>query len=324
MAKKRLNRREFLQQTGKAAGFSALAVGGAMLLHEPMRSPFHRKDDAVTLRDLRIRDSEERLVIVRGEDPAHMTAAALEAMGGIGAFIAVGDTVVIKPNIGWDRRPEQAANTNPDIVAEVVRQCIAAGAEKVVVTDVSCNDANRCFNRSGIAASAREAGAEVLLPEEARFRETNMGGGMLGNQMVFDVYLKADKFINIPIAKHHSLTRVTLGMKNLYGILGGNRSRLHQEIDHSIADLGNFLRPTLVILDAWRVLLRNGPQGGSLADVEERQMLVVSNDQVALDACGGELFFDLTPEDMPWLGLAESLGLGTTSWRDLPVEEIMA
>ncbi|PLX26274.1 MAG: cytoplasmic protein [Ignavibacteria bacterium] len=322
MTDEQLSRRDFLRHTGKAAGFSALAIGGAVLLHEPVRHPFHQEEDEVVLRDLRMKDSDPQLIIARGDDPARMIAAALEAMGGITAFISAGDTVVVKPNIGWDRRPEQAANTHPDVVGEVVRQCMDAGADRVIVTDVTCNDANRCFNRSGIGTAAREAGADVLLPQEARFREVNMGGSMLGRQLVYDAYLTADKFINLPIAKHHSLTRVTLGMKNLYGILGGNRSRLHQEIDQSITDLGNFLRPTLVILYAWRVLLRNGPQGGSLADVDERRMLVASNDQVALDACGGELFFDLGSEEMPWLGMSESLGLGSAAWRDLPYEEI--
>jgi uncharacterized protein (DUF362 family) len=251
-----------------------------------------------------------------------MTAAALTALGGIGAFIASGDFVVIKPNIGWDRRPEQAANTNPEVVAEVVRQCLQAGASRVLVTDVTCNDAKRCFNRSGIAVAARAAGAEVQLAEEARFRETNIGGAMLGRQLVYDAYLEADKFINLPIAKHHSLTKATLGMKNLYGILGGNRSRLHQDIHNSLADLANFLRPTLVIMDAWRILLRNGPQGGSLADVEDRKMLVACTDQVAIDAYAGETFFGLTPEEMKWVTLAESRGLGTADYNSLSFEEI--
>ena len=150
MADKHLSRRDFLRYSGKAAGFSALAVGGAVLLHEPVRTPFHRSEDEVVMRDLRMRDVEERLVIVRGDDPARMTVAALEAMGGMSSFIETDDTVVIKPNIGWDRRPEQAANTHPDVVAEVVRQCLFAGAGHVVVTDVTCNEANRCFNRSGL------------------------------------------------------------------------------------------------------------------------------------------------------------------------------
>ena len=311
-----------MQRTGKAAGFAAVAAGGAYFLHEPVRRPFEQKDDAPVTRDLRMPGMQDRMIMVRGGDPAAMTAAALSALGGMSAFVQPGETVVVKPNIGWDRRPEQAANTNPAVVAEVVRQCVDAGADRVVVTDVTCNDPTRCFNRSGIAAAARDAGAEVQLPQEARFREVNMGGAMLGRQLVYDIYLEADRFINIPIAKHHGLTRATLGMKNLYGILGGSRSRLHQDIHNSVVDLAAFLRPTLIILDAYRVLLRNGPQGGSLADVEKRGMLLASTDHTAIDACAGELFFDMSPEDMPWLGIAERSGLGTPDWRSLPLDEI--
>ncbi|MBR9976693.1 MAG: DUF362 domain-containing protein [Bacteroidetes bacterium] len=317
-----IDRRTFLQRSGKAIGFSAVAIAGGVLLHEPVRQPFHREAEQVIQRDLRIPGMTGRLVTVRGDDPARMTAAALASLGGISTFISEGDVVVVKPNVGWDRRPEQAANTNPDVVGEVVRQCVEAGAARVLVTDVTCNDATRCFNRSGIAAAAREAGADVELARDAHFREVNMGGAMLGTQLVYDAYLEADKCINIPIAKHHGLTRVTLGMKNLYGIIGGNRARLHQDINNSIADLGNFLQPTLVIVDAWRILLRNGPQGGSLADVEERRMLVASTDQVAIDAWAGEEFFGLRAEEMGWLGLAEARGLGTADYASLPFEEL--
>ncbi len=322
MDEQRIDRRSFLQRGGKAAGFAAVAVAGGFLLREESRQPFHRGGDKPLVRDLGIPGIERKLVAVRGEDPSRMTAAALDAFGGIGGFIASGDFVVIKPNVGWDRRPEQAANTNPDVVAEIVRQCIAAGAGHVLVTDVTCNDAKRCFNRSGIAAAARDAGAEVQLAEDARFREVNIGGAMLGRQLVYDAYLEADKFINVPIAKHHSLTKATLGMKNLYGILGGNRSRLHQDIHNSLADLANFLRPTLVIMDAYRILLRNGPQGGSLADVEDRKTLLACTDPVALDAYAGELFFSLTAEDMKWVGLAESRGLGSADLTGMKIEEL--
>lgn len=324
----RIDRRTFLERGGKAAGLAAAAVVGGVLLHEPERHPFRVRDEAAVTRDLRVPGLAQALVVARAADPAgtgtpaRLTAAALEALGGIRTFISRGDVVVIKPNIGWDRRPEQAANTNPDVVAEVVRQCRAAGAARILVTDITCNDATRCFNRSGIAAAARAAGADVQLAQEARFREVNIGGAMLGRQPVYDAYLDADKFINIPIAKHHGLTRVTLGMKNLYGILGGNRSRLHQDIHNSLADLASFLRPTLVLLDAWRVLLRNGPQGGSLADVDERHMLVACTDQVAIDAFGGEQFFGLGVADMPWIGLAEARGLGTSDLANIRREEI--
>lgn len=317
-----MDRRTFLQRGGKAAGFAAIALAGGAVLHEQERHPFRATADKPVVRDLRVPGIEHKLVVVSGDDPARITAAAFDAFGGIAAFVAAGDFVVVKPNAGWDRKPEQAANSNPDVVAEVVRQCRQAGAARVLVTDVSCNDPHRCFNRSGIAAAAREAGADIELPEEARFREVNIGGQVLGRQLVYDAYLEADKFISIPIAKHHGLTRATLGMKNLYGILGGNRSRLHQSINESLADLAHFLRPTLVMMDAWRILLRNGPQGGSLADVEERHTLIACTDQVAMDAYAGEAFFGLAKDDMPWLALAEARGLGTADYASLPFVEL--
>ena len=328
MAKAQIDRRTFLERGGKAAGFATVALVGGALLHEPERHPFRIRDDAPVHRDLRIPDLEPTLVVARvadpaeGGTPARLAAAVLGALGGMNSFVSPGDFVVVKPNVGWDRRPEQAANTNPDLVAEVVRQCLAAGASRVIVTDVTCNDATRCFQRSGIAAAAREAGAEVQIAQEAHFREVNIGGALLGRQPVYDAYLEADKFINLPIAKHHGLTRVTLGMKNLYGILGGNRSRLHQDIHNSLADLAHFLRPTLILLDAWRILLRNGPQGGSLGDVDERRMLVACTDPVAIDAFGGAEFFGLSVEEMPWIGLAEARGLGTSDHASLRREEI--
>ena len=324
MYKNNLTRREFLSRSGKAAGFAVAAAGAGYLLHEAERHPFREIHEETVVRDLRITELKSEIVVGSGDDAASVTAAVITALGGMSAFIHPGDVVVVKPNIGWDRRPEQAANTNPDVVAEVVRHCVAAGAAKVIVTDITCNDPVRCFNRSGIAAAAREAGAEVLLPNEARLRDVNMGGVMLGRQPVFDTYLEVDKCINIPIAKHHGLTRVSLGLKNLYGIIGGNRGRLHQDIHNSIADLGNFLRATLTILDAWRILLRNGPQGGSLDDVEERHVIAASVDPVALDAWGGERFFGLSVADMPWLALSQRYGLGTTDHATLPLTEVYA
>ncbi len=324
MAPDPVSRREFLIRSGKASGFAAAACATGWLLHEPERHPFRHTDDTPVLRDLRVPGLQAELAVGRGADPAAVTAAVLLALGGMTSFIAKDDVVVVKPNIGWDRRPEQAANTNPKVVAEVVRQCIAAGAGKVIVTDISCNDPVRCFNRSGISTAARDAGAEVVLPSEARLREVNVGGAMLGQQRIYDTYLVADKFINIPIAKHHTLTRVSLGMKNMYGILGGNRSRLHQDINQSLADLGNFLRPTLTILDAWRILLRNGPQGGSLDDVEERNTIAACVDPVAIDAWGGAEFFGLSVDDMPWLALSAAYRLGTPDFASLPFREVTA
>ena len=149
----------------------------------------------------------------------------------------------------------------------MVRLCVEAGARSVVVTDVSINEPHRSFQRSGIGEAARQAGAGVVLPEERRFRRVDLHGDLLRVWPVLAPFLAADKIINLPVAKHHSLTGVTLGFKSWYGILGGQRQRLHQRIHESLADLGDFMRPTLTVIDGYRVLLRNGPGGGNLEDV---------------------------------------------------------
>ena len=248
------------------------------------------------------------MTVVQGGEPQALVDHALENLGGISRFISRQDVVVVKPNIAWDRTPEQAANTNPDVVAAVVRQCWQAGAKRVIVTDVSCNEAHRCFRRSGIEAAARAAGAEIILPDPELFREVELGGVVLKTWPVFTPFLEADKIINIPIAKHHELTGVTLGMKNWYGILGGERNRLHQQIHQSLVDLANFMLPTLTMIDCYRILLRNGPTGGNLEDVATKKAMVAGTDPVALDAYVAKAYWNLDAEHMPYLHMAAERG----------------
>jgi uncharacterized protein (DUF362 family) len=257
------------------------------------------------------------LAIVEGEDPAQLARQALDELGGMNRFVSRGDVVLVKPNIGWDRTPEQAANTNPDVVAEIVRKCLQSGAKRVIVTDVSCNEARRCFQRSGIAAAAQAAGAEVILPDPSRFKEVDLQGEVLTRWQVFDAFLEVDKVINVPIAKHHTLTGTTLGMKNWYGILGGSRNQLHQRIHESLVDLADFMRPTLTIVDCYRILLRNGPTGGNLQDVLLKKTLVASTDPVAIDAYVAKSFWNLDANSLPYLTMAAKRGLGTIEFEKL-------
>jgi uncharacterized protein (DUF362 family) len=264
------------------------------------------------------RDSRfPELTIVRGDDPRALVRAAFQQLGGVERFIVRGEVVVVKPNMSWDRTPEQAANTNPEVVAEVVRLCRAAGAGEVVVTDVSINEPRRCFERSGIAAAARAAGADVILPEERLFRDVDLRGTVLKSWPVLDPFLEAGKVINIAIAKHHSLTGASLGMKNLYGILGGSRQRLHQLIDESLVDLTWFMRPALTIIDASRVLLRNGPGGGNVADVIAANTLIAGTDPVAVDAYAAKTWWDLDASRLRYLRLAAARGLGAWDLTDV-------
>ncbi|HXY48284.1 MAG TPA: DUF362 domain-containing protein [Terriglobales bacterium] len=257
------------------------------------------------------------MAVIQGEDPQQLVRQAIEELGGIRRFVSRADVVVVKPNIAWDRTPEQAANTNPAVVAEVVRQCWDAGARRVIVTDVSCNDPRRCFARSGIAEAARREGAEVILPDPSRFKDVDLEGTVLRNWLVFEPFLNADKIMNLPIAKHHSLTGTTLGMKNWYGILGGPRHQLHQRIHESLVDLADFVRPTLTLIDCYRVLIRNGPTGGNLADVLFKKTLVAGTDPVALDAYVAKAFWNLDHSALPYLEMAAQRGLGTYGFENI-------
>jgi uncharacterized protein (DUF362 family) len=253
--------------------------------------------------------------------PEQLVEAALAAMGGMQTFISRGDVVAIKPNIGWDRTPLHAANTNPRVVAAVVKACYDAGAKTVVVTDASCNDPGRCFQRSGIWNAAYAVGAQVILPSEHRFRGMRLRGDVLDEWPIYTPLVNADKVINLPVAKHHNLSKYTAAMKNWYGVLGGRRNRLHQNIDTSIADLATFMRPTLTIVDATRVLMRNGPQGGNLDDAKEQHTIIASIDQVAADAVGCQLIGQKR-ENLGYLAMAEQRGIGTMHYEKLRTKEI--
>jgi uncharacterized protein (DUF362 family) len=255
------------------------------------------------------------MAVVQGDDPARLARRAIQELGGMHRFVSRGDVVVIKPNAAWDRTPEQAANTNPEVVAEICRLCLEAGARRAIVTDVSINDARSCFARSGIAAAARAAGAEVVLPEDRLFREVDLRGQVLHSWPVLEPFLSADKMINVPIAKHHSLTGATLGMKNWYGILGGPRQRLHQQIHESLVDLADFMRPTLTLIDAFRVLLRNGPSGGNPADVALQKTVIAGTDPVMLDAYAAKAYWDLDWHTLRYLKLAAERRLGALSFE---------
>jgi len=250
------------------------------------------------------------------DEARRLTEQAIAALGGMNRFVSRGDVVWVKPNIGWNRRPEQAANTNPDVVATVVSLCLRAGARRVVVSDNSCNPAPACFARSGIQEAARKAGAECFIPDSRKFRRTRLGGKMLPVWEVYADVLGVNKLINLPIVKHHGLCRATLGMKNLMGIVGGDRNRLHQNLDHSVADLAAFFRPALVVLDAVRVLAANGPVGGNLADVRRRDTVAAGTDQVAVDAFGATLL-GLQPAQVGYIAAAQQRGLGTMDFASL-------
>jgi len=317
-----LERREFLKKTGKAAALAAVTAGTGLVFHN--RDVARQVDVFVKQKSFEVAIDKNlpTIALAKNEDHVNALKATLDAIGGIKRFIGTGERVTIKPNVGWDRKPSQAANTNPVLVAEMVRQCLEAGASEVIVTDITCNDARRTFLRSGIKEAAEAAGAKVILPEDDDLIKTSINGKLLTEWPVLKYFLETDRLINMPIVKHHSLSACTISMKNLYGILGGSRNQLHQQIDQSIVDLAAFCRPTLTVVDATRVLTRNGPQGGSLNDVSIHHTVMCATDLVAADARGAECL-GLTPANVSHIALAEKSGLGKIDYHSAGYKEVI-
>ncbi len=309
-------------RTAVTCGLAAAAGTWGYVFYS--KEPVHRSENKIfTFKDFRTgeKGGYPHLAVVHGKDAEKMVRAAIEKIGGMGRFISPGDKVLLKPNAAWDRQPEQAANTNPLVVAAVVRLCFEARASEVWVTDVSVNDPYRCFARSGIENAVKEAGGKIRLATENDFVLTDLKGESLKIWPVSPFYHQADKLINLPVVKHHSLSKCTIAMKNLYGSLGGQRNRLHQDINTSIADLASAIRPTLTVMDATRVLRRNGPTGGNLSDVTIENTVVAGVDVVAIESYGLR-FLDLKVEDVLFIGIAEKRGIGISDVKSLNVAEI--
>jgi uncharacterized protein (DUF362 family) len=250
------------------------------------------------------------VAVAEGQDHARITRSAIAALGGMARFVKPGATVVVKPNMGWDRSAEYGANTSPVVVRAVVEECLKAGARKVKVFDRTCNDARRCYVNSGIETALKGMkNVEVKQIEEERFRKVTLNGQALKEWELYGEALSADVYINVPVAKHHGLSRLTLGLKNVMGIMGGNRGSIHKHLDVALADVNAFFRPHLTVIDATRILTAHGPQGGDLRDVKVLNKVIASTDIVAADAYATTLF-GLRPEEIAVTVAAHKRGLG--------------
>lgn len=250
-----------------------------------------------------------------------MTEKAIEALGGMQRFVKKGDTVWIKPNMAWDRSPEQAANTNPVLMATLVKLCLDAGASKVKVGDNPCNDAKKAYPRSGIEAAVTEAGGEIVYLDSTRFKDYDLGGKRLQKWPLYPEIVECDLVINAPIVKHHSIAKATICMKNYMGVVGGSRGQWHQDMPTCLCDITRFMKPRLCIVDATRVLTAHGPTGGSLDDVLRKDSIAAGTDIVALDAWGTEML-GLKPTDIESVVAGNAAGLGMMDYRKLALKEI--
>lgn len=245
-----------------------------------------------------------------------LTRKMFESAGGISTFISKGDIVVIKPNISWAQPPHLAATSHPEVVQAVIELCQEAGAKKVRIADNTIHDARRCFSVTGVGLVAEKTGAELVDPKSSMMKEMNLKGERLKLWPVFTPIVEADKVINLPVAKVHGLSDLTLGMKNWIGAVGGRRPALHQDIHQTIVDLAGFFKPTLTLIDATRIMVANGPSGGDEKDVKTMNRLILSNDPVAADAMGAGLF-NKNPLDVGFIKIAQERGMGTSDMKKL-------
>ena len=259
------------------------------------------------------------LALIRGGVPEALTRKAIEVLGGMNRFISRGDVVMIKPNIAFDSTPKLAGCTNPDVVGTVVAMCLESGAREVRVMDHPVHPAKATYANSGIAAAVDKAGGRLIDPDIQTLKSMSINGKILKTALVFPAFLEVDKIINVPILKTHSLTRLTMGIKNWLGSVGGDREIYHDNINEIIVDLAAFFKPALTILDAYRTMVRNGPEGGRLADVRLTKTIVAGKDPVAVDAMGASMF-DYFPADLSFLKSAFQRGLGEIDLKKLRVD----
>jgi uncharacterized protein (DUF362 family) len=263
------------------------------------------------------------LVAVMNGEPEMMFDNAIESLGGMKAFVKQGQKVVVKPNIGWDVPPERAGNTNPKLIKRIIEQCRNAGASDIYVFDNTCDEWSKCYKTSGIEEAAKAAGAKVVPGHtESYFREVEIKKGIsLKKARVHELIIDSDVFINVPVLKHHSSAELSIAMKNLMGVVWDrmywHRHNLHQ----CIADFATFRKPDLNVIDAFRVMMKNGPRGVSVSDVVEYKTLILSPDIVAADAAAAKIFGS-EPSDISYIVKAGELGVGTYNLDSLKINRI--
>lgn len=263
------------------------------------------------------------LTAVMGGEPDIMFDKAIAAIGGMGKYVKKNQKVVVKPNIGWDTTPERAANTNPKLVKRIIEHCLQAGAKEVVVFDYTCDNWQKCYKNSGIEKAVKDAGGKIAPGNsEAYYHAVSVPKGIkLLNAKEHELILGADVFINVPILKNHEGSSLSISMKNLMGTVWDrgfwHRNNLHQ----CIADFVTYRKPTLNVVDAYRVMKKNGPKGVSEADVATMKSLIISEDIVAADAAAAKLF-GLDPKTVDFIRIASEMGVGRMDLEKLNINRI--
>ena len=306
-----MNRRDFFKKSFMVGG-----VTGASLLFNSNTKLFAENNDTKSA-------GNYDLMAIKGGMPDVMFDAGIKAFGGMSKIVKKGQTVAIKPNIGWNRTPEYGANTNPKLIQRIIEHCYDAGAKKVYVFDHPCDFWEYTYKNSGIESAAKSANATVVPADsESYYHAVSVGAGkILKNAKVHEMMLEADVFINVPILKNHGGARLTIAMKNLMGVVWDRGYYHSRGLQQCIADFCSYRKPDLNIVDAYNVMLRNGPRGRSTADVSNMKYQLISADIVAVDAAATKVF-GLDPSDIPHIKIANDMKIGTMNLDKLNIKRI--
>lgn len=274
------------------------------------------------------------LVALYGGEAAEMFDKGIAEMGGMQRFVKKGQTVVIKPNIGWNRGPEFGANTNPELVARIVKRCLEAGAKEVFCFDHTCHNPADCYKNSKIAESVEAAGGKMV-PGNADNMYVDQSipkGVSLKNAKVHKLAATADVFINVPVLKHHGGAKITCAMKNYMGCVLDRQMWHRNDLPQCIADFSTYQKTTLTVVDAYRVMLEHGPQGKDPSFAPVAKYQVISTDIVAADAAAVQIFANVAKQngkgkpyelsEIPYIEMAEKLGVGVADLSKLNVKRI--
>ncbi len=339
------SRRQFAAQVGGFAAVAGAAVGGGLLLRDQWGMEGVKPPPPVRLKDYSVKldparpglvvvrsqpiegdsyDTPESLLKAREDQALAMVKRALDEMGGVEKFIEKGDVVVVKPNVAFDKNPDLAATTQPDTLAAVVRLCKAAGARKVIVADNPINNPESCFFKTRVGDAAIRAGATLMMPQASYFEQLYVGGETIKTtwNMFYRPFREATKVIGVAPVKDHNLCKATVTMKNWYGLLGNPRNQFHQDIHGIISDFALMMRPTFVVADGRRLLMRNGPTGGSLNDVKKADAIVVGTDCTAVDSWCVTRLLEKHRHEIVYLDKVIARGLGQ-DWRPQWTSEVM-
>lgn len=304
-----MKRRDFIR-TSVGASLASGALIGTGALNEAFGSPAN------------LQNSYD-LVAIKGGEPETMFMMGIAELGGMGRFVKKGQTVVVKPNIGWDAPPERAANTNPKLVGKIVEQCVKAGAKSVTVFDNTCDEWTRCYRNSGIEKAVKDAGGLVVSGnDQSKYRKISLPKGKsLKTAEVHELIIESDVFINVPVLKNHGGATMSLAMKNLMGVVWDRGFWHKNDLHQCIADFATYRKPDLNVIDGYNVMKRNGPRGVSVQDVVNMKYQILSADMVAADAAAVKVF-GLEISDVAHIGLAEQLMVGTSKLDTLSIKRI--